>query len=361
MIDAMLTARGPLPYPHFIIIGAPKCGTSWLLAALGQHSSIIVVPDEIEYFSSYIRERPIEWYLDQFDQQVKALAASKAPDHLLGEKSAHYSVMSREAIQTVRNLLPNVRLILMMRDPVSRHWAHTKRYFSKARIAEREGGDVQSVPRDRLYDFMTRSRNLGEYSAMIHHWTTIYPAEQLLLVAQEHALSSPRATFDAVLAHLGLPTTYDPASIPLLLRQRNRGPSVEMPAEVGAFLQSMFAAERQRFRAVFDEAGVVNAANVPADLRQPMARAPEPPRPDKPFAGKTVLFTGDFENIPRSEAEALVRRLGGRTTGKIGESGEGIDLVVAGAAPGAKYAKARALGIPVMNEAEFLNHARAGV
>jgi hypothetical protein len=360
MIDAMLSARGPLPYPHFIIIGAPKCGTSWLQGALGQHANIIVVPDEIEYFSSYIREQPIEWYLDQFDQQVKAFAARKAREYLLGEKSAHYCVMSPDGIQTMRDALPNVRLVLMMREPVSRHWAHTKRYFSKARIAEREGGDVLSVPRERLYDFMSRSRNLGEYSAMIHHWTTIYPAEQLLLVAQEHALSSPRPTFDAVLTHIGLPTTYDPASIPLLLRQRNRGPSVDMPAEVGEFLESLFAAERKRFHDIFGESGVINAARVPADRCQPIAQSPEPRRPDKPFAGKTVLFTGSFETIPLRDAEALVRKLGGRTAAKLGHAGDGIDLVVAGAAPGAKYDKARALGIPTMNEAEFLERARAG-
>jgi hypothetical protein len=359
-MSAMFAARGPLPHPHFIIIGAPKCGTSWLQGALGQHPNIIVVPDEIEYFSSYIGKQPIEWYLDHFDQQVKAHAASKASSYVLGEKSAHYCVMSREAIQTVRDALPNVRLVLMMREPVSRHWAHTKRYFSKARIAEREGGDALSVPRDRLYDFMTRSRNLGEYSAMIHDWTTVYPADQLLLVAQEHALSSPRATFDAVLEHIGLPAIEDPASIPLLHRQRNRGPSVEMPAEVGEFLESMFAAEGERLRAIFSDAGVVNAARLSADLRQPIARAAEPSRPDKPFAGKTVLFTGNFETMPRSDAEALVRRLGGRTAATIGDAGEGIDLVVAGAAPGAKYAKAQALGIPVMNEEEFLERARAG-
>jgi BRCA1-like protein/sulfotransferase family protein len=360
MMNAMPAGR-TLPYPHFVIIGAPKCGTSWLQGALGQHRNIIVVPDEIEYFSSYIDQQPIEWYLGQFDQQVKAHAASKSSPYLLGEKSAHYCVMSRDGIRTFHEALPDVRLVLMMRDPVSRHWAHTKRYFSKARIAEREGGDVLSVPRDRLYDFMTRSRNLGEYSTMIDDWTSIYPAEQLLLVAQEHALSSPRATFDAVLEHIGLPAAYDPASIPLLLRQRNRGPSVDMPGEVGEFLESMFAAERERLRAIFRDAGVIDAAQVPADLRQPISRAAEPRRPDKPFAGKTVLFTGNFETIPRSDAEALVRKLGGRTTSSIGSEGAGIDLVVAGAAPGAKYAKAQALGIPVMNEAEFLERARAGV
>ena len=44
-------ASRPLPRPDFVIIGAPKCGTSWLQRALAQHPDIVMVPDEIEYFS----------------------------------------------------------------------------------------------------------------------------------------------------------------------------------------------------------------------------------------------------------------------------------------------------------------------
>ncbi len=75
-----------------------------------------------------------------------------------------------------------------------------------------------------------------------------------------------------------------------------------------------------------------------------------------PFAGKTVVFTGSLATMPRSDAEALVRRLGGRTAASVSHS---TDLVVAGEEPGSKYEKARELGIPIVTEDEFLKRARA--
>jgi DNA ligase (NAD+) len=80
-------------------------------------------------------------------------------------------------------------------------------------------------------------------------------------------------------------------------------------------------------------------------------------RPQKgPFAGKTVVFTGGLATMPRSDAEALVRRLGGRTATSVSH---GTDLVVAGEEPGSKYEKAREFGIPVVTEDEFLKRAHS--
>jgi hypothetical protein len=70
-----------------------------------------------------------------------------------------------------------------------------------------------------------------------------------------------------------------------------------------------------------------------------------------PFAGKTVVFTGSLETMPRADAEALVRRLGGRTAVSVSP---GTDLVIAGEEPGSKYDKASELGILVLSEDEFL-------
>ncbi|MBI4486220.1 MAG: sulfotransferase [Acidobacteria bacterium] len=263
LFDLVATGKAtPLPYPHFIIIGAPKCGTSWLQGALGQHPHIIVVPDEIEYFSSNAEKYPLNWYLDHFAQRIKAASAGKATPWLVGEKSARYCSIPADRIAIVHRLLSHARLILMIRDPVARHWSHAKQYYSKPRVAEREGGDVLSVPRKRLFGFLTRTRILGEFSAMIANWTSVYPAEQLLVVSQEHALANPRATFDAVLAHLGLRADYDPSSIPLLSKQRNRGPSIRMPDDVAVFLNGMYGAERQQLQALLGDRGIVTAAEM---------------------------------------------------------------------------------------------------
>jgi hypothetical protein len=251
--------QSPLRYPDFIIIGAPKCGTSWLQGALGQHPNIIIVPDEIEYFSSNLHRHPLDWYVSLFEHRVQEAANGKATPCLVGEKSARYCSLPPDRIQLVRRLLPDVRLVLMTRDPVTRHWSHAKRYFSKARHADTEGGTILTAPRDRVFDFLTRTRFLGEFSRMIANWTAVYPLEQLLIVSQEYTLANPRSTFDAVLGHLGLPADYDPKPIRLLRKQRNRGPDVEMPGDVGEFLEEMFASERAHLRALLSERGTLTA------------------------------------------------------------------------------------------------------
>lgn len=79
-------------------------------------------------------------------------------------------------------------------------------------------------------------------------------------------------------------------------------------------------------------------------MREQVAKGP------KPLADVTVVFTGELTGITRAEAERLVRELGGRTSSSV--SGQ-TTYVVAGQAPGSKYEKAKALGVTLLDEAQF--------
>jgi DNA ligase (NAD+) len=83
------------------------------------------------------------------------------------------------------------------------------------------------------------------------------------------------------------------------------------------------------------------------------------PKPYKPptatggklvFAGKTIVLTGTLTKRARPEAEELIKKLGGKVTGSVSKQ---TSFVLAGEEAGSKLDKARALGIPVLDEAEF--------
>jgi DNA ligase (NAD+) len=73
-----------------------------------------------------------------------------------------------------------------------------------------------------------------------------------------------------------------------------------------------------------------------------------------PLQGLTLVITGTLVTLDRSAAEALVERLGGRAAGTVSKK---TDYLVAGANAGSKLARAHALGIKVIDEAEFLRMA----
>jgi DNA ligase (NAD+) len=104
-------------------------------------------------------------------------------------------------------------------------------------------------------------------------------------------------------------------------------------------------------RAFFDEArnrelvGRLEEAGL--DMGRPVPRAAEGPRP---LDGLTFVLTGTLPSMTRDEARAAIEGAGGKVTGSVSRH---TSYVVAGEEAGSKLEKARALGIPVLGEAEL--------
>ncbi|MCF0246594.1 MAG: NAD-dependent DNA ligase LigA [Ileibacterium sp.] len=76
---------------------------------------------------------------------------------------------------------------------------------------------------------------------------------------------------------------------------------------------------------------------------------------ETPFTGKTVVLTGTLQNMGRSEAKKLLEEAGASVSGSVSKK---TDLVIAGENAGSKLTKARELGVPVMDEEQFMKEIR---
>ncbi|RMF70851.1 MAG: NAD-dependent DNA ligase LigA [Planctomycetota bacterium] len=90
-----------------------------------------------------------------------------------------------------------------------------------------------------------------------------------------------------------------------------------------------------------------------ADLRAAGVNLTQPKKQTAaggPLSGKTVVVTGTLQKYGRKEIEALIKQHGGHAASSVSRK---TDYVVAGEKAGSKLAKARELGIPVLDEASF--------
>jgi DNA ligase (NAD+) len=84
---------------------------------------------------------------------------------------------------------------------------------------------------------------------------------------------------------------------------------------------------------------------------EPERPAPQPAAAaDGPLAGRTVVVTGTLEGFDRQSAEAAIRAAGGKPAGSVSRR---TDYLVAGENAGSKLARARELGVTVLDEEGF--------
>lgn len=71
---------------------------------------------------------------------------------------------------------------------------------------------------------------------------------------------------------------------------------------------------------------------------------------DNRFEGKTFVLTGTLETLTRKEAEEIIEKFGGKTSGSVSKK---TDYVLAGEEAGSKLTKAQSLGVTIISENEF--------
>ena len=103
------------PFPDFLILGAPKAGTTWLVRCLRRHPTVFLPVQEIHYWT-----KPD--FTDRAHARYRSLFAEAAAGQVVGERSNSYLV-SPEAAEAIARHMPNVKLVVSLRSPVDRAYS----------------------------------------------------------------------------------------------------------------------------------------------------------------------------------------------------------------------------------------------
>lgn len=202
--------------PDFLIIGAPKAGTTALHAALKQHPQIFVSrPKESKYW--LCADAPPPHYRgpgDRHSQQewiwrreeYDALWAGARPDQVRGESTPFY-LWSRDAQVRIAGALSDVRLIAVVRDPIDRaysNWMHLWcdglepiADFPTAFAAEPERVTRGWAP-------FWRYRELGLYGAQLAHLSKLVEPARILVLRYRDLVDDPTGTLARTCEFLGV-------------------------------------------------------------------------------------------------------------------------------------------------------------
>jgi sulfotransferase family protein len=199
--------------PSALIIGAQRSGTTSLFNYLVQHPDVLPpLGKEIHYFDFYYT-RGVRYYRGRFPYRHRlrrgAITLDATPYYL-----AHPLVPERAA-----QLLPGVKLIAVLRNPVDRALSHYQHEIRGGREALSFAEAIDQEP-ERLAGEEERLRKEPEYYSWNHHrysytrrglyleqlrrWVQHFPRSQLLVLQSERLFRDPAGTMAAVHRFLGL-------------------------------------------------------------------------------------------------------------------------------------------------------------
>ncbi|TCM21373.1 sulfotransferase domain-containing protein [Novosphingobium sp. PhB165] len=182
--------------PQFLVIGAVKAATTWIQARLQENPAIFMPAPEPHYFSSEF-ERGEEWYRTFFAERPAAA-------HVIGEKSADY-LAHPLAARRIASRLPDVKLVLQLRNPVDRAYSDYKMFYRR--------GTVKGPPEEYLSspdNPFPRFLEDGLYARHLARWFDLFPREQMLAYLYEDVVAQPRQIITAVSRHIGTKPCFEP-------------------------------------------------------------------------------------------------------------------------------------------------------
>ena len=194
--------------PDFMLIGAAKCGTSSLNNYLSHHPQILLPhKKELDFFWRRF-DYGIDWYLAHFP------TITDQEDFITGEATPNY-IRFFLAAQRIKQHCPNIKLILLLRNPVDRSisWHYHKLNHGQLKedletAISLEMKELENLSKEDIIHSGYRKLDSilsSLYIYQVQVWLEFFKREQILILKSEDFYSNPAETMEQVYDFLGLP------------------------------------------------------------------------------------------------------------------------------------------------------------
>jgi hypothetical protein len=211
-------ARWTVALPDFLLVGAPKAGTTALHVALARHPQLYLSPvkepkffltdggppvgpggpGDAQTFREYVWRR----------EDYEALFDPAPPGTLTGESTTLY-LRDPAAHERIAATLPAARLVAVIRDPVDRahsNWTHLRSAGLEPEADFLRACELEESRIARGWGPFWRYVDLGRYGQQLSHLFSVFPREQALIVLYRDLRRDPAGTLDRICAFLGVDT-----------------------------------------------------------------------------------------------------------------------------------------------------------
>lgn len=210
------------PLPEFLIVGAQRAGTTSLFRALLRHPGVIapVRRKEAHFFDHRYRSG-----LSAYRAEFPTSMARRRREEVIGfapitGEATPYYLFHPLAPSRVATSLPDVKIVVMLRDPVTRAYSHYRHSvawdfeplsFEDALEAEphRLAGEEERIrhrPGYRSFAHQHQSYVArGNYLPQVRRWQEVVPPERMLVLVSEELFAEPHVNWCRVTSFLGLP------------------------------------------------------------------------------------------------------------------------------------------------------------
>ncbi len=199
--------------PNFIIIGAMKSGSTSLYNYICEHPCILPAAyDEIGFFDSNFH-LGLNWYRSMFPTKKQLDAVRRKEGAAITGEDTPFYFWNKDARDRIQKLLPDVKLVLILRNPVDRAFSEYNNVIRGKGVnfsfEEYIKSDLENIKNNPLNVVQCGKKNAiisrGIYFIQLKMWQELFPHDQIFILDTNELSQKPIKTMNDVFKFLELP------------------------------------------------------------------------------------------------------------------------------------------------------------